>query len=204
MGIAYVDAPVLGTTSDAESGELEILVGGSETAVGLATAHLRNLGKDIQHVGPTGTAHAVKSLVSLHTAASLAVSAEILCAAKFLSIPPASMAQILGSAAGPRSFSATYLSTILSGDFDSRFRLENCLAIWKPRRKSLTRGRSKHRSPTRLSIQQEPQGRLSRRPTRTSPSWCGTTSGPMAFCCTNLTLRTGSDNTDMYITNNHK
>lgn len=137
LDIAYVDAPVLGTTSDADSGDLQILIGGSETPVGLAMAHLRYLGKDILHVGPVGTAHAVKSLVSLHIATSLAVSTEILCAAKFLGIQPASMCQILESAAGPRSLSATYFPAILSGDFNSRFRLEEMLGDLKTAEKTL-------------------------------------------------------------------
>lgn len=57
---AFLDAPVTGTKPHAASGELRFLVGGSAEALEAARPVLAALGRDIIHLGPTGSGAAMK------------------------------------------------------------------------------------------------------------------------------------------------
>lgn len=56
----YLEAPVLGSVPQAESGELIIMTGGPTETAEAARAVLEVLGKRIEHIGAVGTAAAVK------------------------------------------------------------------------------------------------------------------------------------------------
>ena len=55
-----LDAPVTGTKPHAAAGELVFLVGGSEKAVEIARPVLSVLGREINHLGPTGSGSMMK------------------------------------------------------------------------------------------------------------------------------------------------
>ncbi len=59
-GVGYLDAPVSGGTSGAEAASLTIMVGGSAEDFARARPILEAMGKNIHHVGPTGSGAVVK------------------------------------------------------------------------------------------------------------------------------------------------
>jgi 3-hydroxyisobutyrate dehydrogenase len=75
LGCELLDAPVTGSKSQAASGELLFLVGGSDKALTIARPVLSALGRDIVHFGPTGSGAVMKlinNFMSGVQAASLA------------------------------------------------------------------------------------------------------------------------------------
>jgi 3-hydroxyisobutyrate dehydrogenase len=58
--LEFLDAPVTGSRTQAESGQLIFLVGGSEAALAGATPVLRAMSKDIVHLGPSGSGARMK------------------------------------------------------------------------------------------------------------------------------------------------
>jgi 3-hydroxyisobutyrate dehydrogenase-like beta-hydroxyacid dehydrogenase len=56
----YLEVPVLGSIPEAKSGELIVMAAGSERAYHQTLLMLRGLGKEVEHLGPTGKASAVK------------------------------------------------------------------------------------------------------------------------------------------------
>lgn len=59
-GCDFVDAPVTGTKPHAQSGELFYMVGGSEAAFARAREVLSVLGREVLHMGPTGSGALIK------------------------------------------------------------------------------------------------------------------------------------------------
>jgi 3-hydroxyisobutyrate dehydrogenase len=59
-GSELLDAPVTGSRTQAESGQLSFLVGGSETALEKVTPALKAMSKEIVHLGPVGSGAKMK------------------------------------------------------------------------------------------------------------------------------------------------
>ncbi len=64
VGAAVLDAPVSGSTSTAESGQLTLMVGGDPDVLDRAWPALEPLAKSIVHVGPLGAGAAMKLAVN--------------------------------------------------------------------------------------------------------------------------------------------
>jgi len=60
LGCEFLDAPVTGTKPHAESGELLFLVGGSADALDAARPVFSVLGRDVVHLGPSGSGALMK------------------------------------------------------------------------------------------------------------------------------------------------
>jgi 3-hydroxyisobutyrate dehydrogenase len=60
QGAEVLDAPVTGSRTQAEAGQLSFLVGGKETALGAATPVLKSMSKEIVHLGPVGSGAKMK------------------------------------------------------------------------------------------------------------------------------------------------
>ena len=75
-GIGYVEAPMSGSTHEAESGQLVFLAGGSDDDVAAATPILDVIGRKTVHVGPIGDGAATKLIVNGVMALGTAALAE--------------------------------------------------------------------------------------------------------------------------------
>lgn len=82
---AVLDAPVLGSTSEAESGSLTVFVGGPEPLVARWTALLSVLGTPL-HVGPLGSGAAAKLVANSTLFGTIAVLGEALALADALGL----------------------------------------------------------------------------------------------------------------------
>ena len=60
VGAELVDAPVTGSRTQSEAGQLSFLAGGSDAAVAAVTPVLLAMGKEVQHLGPTGSGAKLK------------------------------------------------------------------------------------------------------------------------------------------------
>lgn len=122
LGIEYVDAPVSGGIAKAETGELTIMVGGSDGSVARALPHLETVGASIVHVGPAGAGHAAKALNNLISATNIAAATEAVTVAKHFGIEPTTMVEVLNASTGmSQATQVKFPQHILTGTYGSRF-----------------------------------------------------------------------------------
>lgn len=95
-GIKFLDAPVTGSTSKAETGELTILVGGDRKIFEKVKPVLDSMGSDISYIGPVGAGQAMKLVNNLMGGISVAAVAEGMVLADKLKLPRAQVAKVLG------------------------------------------------------------------------------------------------------------
>jgi 3-hydroxyisobutyrate dehydrogenase len=123
-GGVLVDAPVSGGVARAVTGELAIMVGGPADAVERARPILVAMGTSILPTGAVGTAHAMKALNNLVSAAGLLVSVEALLIGKRFGLDPAVMVDVLNASTGMNNSTQKKLKPfVLSRRFDSGFGL---------------------------------------------------------------------------------
>ena len=120
-GTGLLDAPVLGSVSEVESGSLRIFVGGPAFLVERWTPLLSALGSPI-HVGPLGTGAAAKLAANVTLLGVLGVLGEALALGQGLGLSRDTAFQVL--AATPLAAQAERRrSAIETGEYPTRFRL---------------------------------------------------------------------------------
>jgi 3-hydroxyisobutyrate dehydrogenase len=124
-GGVLIDAPVSGGVARALTGELAIMVGGPPEAVARAEPILRAMGTSILPTGAVGTAHAMKALNNLVSAAGFLVSVEALLIGKRFGLDPAVMVDVLNASTGMNNSTQKKLKPfVLSRAFNSGFGLD--------------------------------------------------------------------------------
>ena len=124
-GGVLIDAPVSGGVARAITGELSIMVGGPPDAVARARPILEAMGTAILPTGAVGSAHAMKALNNLVSAAGFLVSVEALLIGKRFGLDPAVMVDVLNASTGVNNSTQKKLKPfVLSRSFDSGFSLE--------------------------------------------------------------------------------
>jgi 3-hydroxyisobutyrate dehydrogenase len=124
-GGVLIDAPVSGGVARAITGELAIMVGGASDAVARARPLLEAMGTSILPAGGVGSAHAMKALNNLVSAAGFLVSVEALLIGKRFGLDPAVMVDVLNASTGVNNSTQKKLKPfVLSRSFDSGFSLE--------------------------------------------------------------------------------
>jgi len=125
VGGALIDAPVSGGVARAITGELAIMVGGDSGAVARARPVLEAMGTSILPTGGVGSAHAMKALNNLVSAAGLLISVEALLIGKRFGLDPDVMVDVLNASTGVNNSTQKKLKPfVLSRSFDSGFSLE--------------------------------------------------------------------------------
>jgi 3-hydroxyisobutyrate dehydrogenase-like beta-hydroxyacid dehydrogenase len=119
--VGLLDAPVLGSLSEVESGSLHIFVGGNPLLFALWAPLLADLGRPI-HAGPLGAGAAAKLVANSTLFGTLAVLAEALALADALGLERDAAFDVL--VATPLAAQAERRRpAIESGDFPARFAL---------------------------------------------------------------------------------
>jgi 3-hydroxyisobutyrate dehydrogenase len=124
--IAFVDAPVAGSTGPAAHGTLAIMVGGDETAVERARPLLAVLGDPERtwYVGPVGSGQAAKLMVNLVLGGVMTAVAEGFTLGRLLGLDPEVALAVLEDASVATQTVRTKRERLLEGDFDNAgFRL---------------------------------------------------------------------------------
>lgn len=120
-GVDVLDAPVLGSITEAEQGRLQILVGGSPGAAARAEPLLRELGTPV-HVGGVGAGSAAKLVANHALLGVVAVLGETVALARHLGLPYQTALEVL--ALTPLADQAQRRRPVLSGQsFPVRYRL---------------------------------------------------------------------------------
>lgn len=124
-GVAVVDAPVSGGVAKARTGELAIMVGGPDDAVARVEPLLQAMGEKILRTGPVGSAHAMKALNNLVSAAGFLAGIEALLIGQRFGLDPAVMVDVLNASTGMNnSTQRKFRQFVLSRKFDSGFGLD--------------------------------------------------------------------------------
>ena len=124
LGIDMLDAPISGGVKSAKTGELTIMVGGSEACFERVKPFLQLFGKKIAHVGKVGSGQALKCLNNLCSATGLLIVSECLLVAQKFGIDPRVFVEVVNASTGRNNSTENKLKQfILSGSFDSGFSL---------------------------------------------------------------------------------
>ena len=99
-GIRLVDAPVSGNVTRARSGQLAVMVGGDAEAIEFVRGPLSAMSRQITHVGPVGSGHAIKSLNNLLSASGLIAAGEVLLIGKKFGLDSQIMLDVLNASTG--------------------------------------------------------------------------------------------------------
>jgi 3-hydroxyisobutyrate dehydrogenase len=94
-GVAYLDAPVSGSTGPARAGKLVWLVSGSQDAFDLAQATLQQLGSVVEHLGTGVEGSAVKVAVNAWMTAATVAMSDVLALCDALGIDHKLFAKVL-------------------------------------------------------------------------------------------------------------
>jgi 3-hydroxyisobutyrate dehydrogenase len=123
-GIGFVDAPVSGGTNGAEAGTLAVMVGGDAGDFARARPVLERFGRRIEHVGPVGAGHALKSVNNALLAVNILAAGQGLAALVKAGVPAATALEVLNASSG-RSFVTETLipERVLTGAWPVTFRL---------------------------------------------------------------------------------
>lgn len=124
-GVAYLDAPVSGGTQGAKAGTLTIMVGGDEAAFERARPAFEATGKNIHHVGPSGSGDVIKLVNQMLAAINVAGIAEAFVLGVKAGAKPEVMYEIIKtSTGGSRMLDADLMGRLIPGNFEPGFALD--------------------------------------------------------------------------------
>jgi 3-hydroxyisobutyrate dehydrogenase-like beta-hydroxyacid dehydrogenase len=119
--IGLLDAPVLGSTAEAEAGSLHIFVGGDDELVERSSPLLSTLGK-VHHVGPVGAGSAAKLVANSTLVGIIGVLGEALALARTVGLPDEVAFDVLATTAlGAQA--ERRRDSVESGEYPPRFAL---------------------------------------------------------------------------------
>lgn len=125
IGIDLVDAPVSGSVPKARAGELAIMMGGAEGALGERVRPiLKTMGATIIPTGALGSAHAMKTLNNYVYAAGLLAVSEAATLGRAMGLDLDILADVINASSGRNVASETKLRQfVLSGSYAGGFGL---------------------------------------------------------------------------------
>lgn len=122
-GCEFLDAPVTGTKPHAASGELLFLVGGSADALDVARPVLSVLGRDVVHLGPTGSGAVMKLINNFLCGVQAASFAEALSLIDAGQLDRAQALSILTAGAPGSGIVNRMAERVTANDFSPNFAL---------------------------------------------------------------------------------
>ena len=125
LGGVMIDAPVSGGVPRAKTGELAIMVGGTEENIARAMPVLQAMGTTITRCGDIGAGQAMKALNNLVSAGGFLIGIEALLIGQRFGLDPALMVDVLNASTGmTNSSQKKFKQYVLSRSFDSGFSLD--------------------------------------------------------------------------------
>ncbi|MBV7266156.1 NAD(P)-dependent oxidoreductase [Erythrobacter ani] len=120
-GLAFLDAPVLGSRPQAEAGALVHLIGGVEEVVDRAQPLLKAVGAKQLHAGEIGAGASLKLIANTLFATQVALLAELIGRARKLGLDPSATVELLGATPLLSPGAAAAASLMLAGQDDPMF-----------------------------------------------------------------------------------
>lgn len=125
-GIAFVDAPLNGTPTQAEAGQLGAMVGADEATFAKLKPVIEAWAAKVVRVGPVGAGHKMKLLNNFLAMGYGAIYSEALALAKKSGISPHTFDSVLRGSRMDCGFYQTFFRYVLEGDRDAhKFTLSN-------------------------------------------------------------------------------
>jgi 3-hydroxyisobutyrate dehydrogenase len=124
VGAEYLDAPVSGGVSGAEEGSLTVMVGGRAEALAAARPVLEAVGKNVQHVGPSGAGSTIKLINQMLVGINLCGVVEALVLGTQAGLDPAHMYEIIRTSSGSSYTLNGVAPRVLEGNFEPGFSLD--------------------------------------------------------------------------------
>jgi 3-hydroxyisobutyrate dehydrogenase len=100
FGAGFVDAPVSGGTDGARAGKLTVMLGGEEPWVTRARKVVAAYAAKVEHVGPVGTAHALKAINNALLALNIQAAGEGLAALVKLGVKASVALEVINASSG--------------------------------------------------------------------------------------------------------
>ncbi|MBD0291916.1 MAG: NAD-binding protein, partial [Thermoleophilia bacterium] len=122
-GVEAVDAPVSGGQPAAESGDLAIMVGGSDDAVERARPILEVMGKAVTHIGPPGAGQVAKAANQVVVALTIQAVSEALTLARKSGVDAAKVREALLGGLAQSKILEMHGERMLERSFDPGFKL---------------------------------------------------------------------------------
>ncbi len=125
-GITHLDTPMLGSSPQAESGEIFFMVGGDRDKLAAVQPMLDVMGRLTMHVGPSGTGNRIKLLHNALGAVNAVAVAESLALCVALGVDPKTYYEVVKNGGGMAY--STYFDRralrVIDGTFDPTFTLD--------------------------------------------------------------------------------
>ena len=125
-GIHHLDTPMLGSTPQAESGEIFFMVGGDEAQMPVIRPLLDVMGRLTMHVGPPGTGNRIKLLHNALGAVNAVAVAESLALCDAVGVEPSTYYEVVKNGGG-MAYSTYFdrrVMRVVAGNYDPTFTLE--------------------------------------------------------------------------------
>jgi len=123
-GVAFLDAPVSGGQAGAENGQLTVMVGGDEAAVGHALPLLDVYAKKVQRMGPVGAGQLTKMVNQICIAGLLQGLSEALHFAECAGLDTDAVVAAIGQGAAQSWQMDNRHQTMARGEFDFGFAVD--------------------------------------------------------------------------------
>jgi 3-hydroxyisobutyrate dehydrogenase-like beta-hydroxyacid dehydrogenase len=127
QGVAFVDAPVTGSSPKAEDGTLTIMAGGDAGDVERARPLLRAMGERIVHCGALGDGQAVKLVNNAVAAANAATLAQALVVASAEGLSLDALVEVMGAGSGGSAMLDLKAGPMRAHDYATLFKVEHML-----------------------------------------------------------------------------
>jgi 3-hydroxyisobutyrate dehydrogenase-like beta-hydroxyacid dehydrogenase len=125
-GVAHLDTPMLGSSPQAESGEIFFMIGGEREPLATVQPLLDVIGRLTMYVGPSGTGNRIKLLHNALGAVNAVAVAESLALAARLGVDPQTYYDVVRQGGGMAY--STYFDRramrVVEGNFDATFTVE--------------------------------------------------------------------------------
>jgi 3-hydroxyisobutyrate dehydrogenase len=125
-GVVHMDTPMLGSSPQAESGEIFFMVGGDATTMPVIQPFLDVMGRLTMHVGPSGTGNQIKLLHNALGAVNAVAVAESLALCTELGVDPTTYYDVVKNGGGMAY--STYFDRralrVVGGEYSATFTLE--------------------------------------------------------------------------------
>jgi len=126
-GIAFIDAPVTGSSPGAEAGTLTIMAGGSEADLQRAAPIFEVLGAKTVHCGPLGQGQMIKVITNAIAANNAAVLAQALIVARAVGVDLAALTEVIDGGAADSRMAQLKAQPMIDREYDTLFRLDHMI-----------------------------------------------------------------------------
>ncbi|MEM6737108.1 MAG: NAD(P)-dependent oxidoreductase [Bacteroidota bacterium] len=123
-GIRYLEAPVAGSSPQAEAAELVILVGGEERELNEAKPYLEMMGQKVLHLGAVGKGASFKLVINVMLATGMVAFAEALKFGESMGLDKEFLLKTIPNLAVSPPFTKMKAEVIKEGNYHPQFPLE--------------------------------------------------------------------------------